>query len=159
MNDQELEKIIREYIDKTVHMSLATVSADRPWVCEVHFTYDDDLNLYFRSTPARRHSQEIEDNPHVAGNIVDTFPLDDPRPAVGIYFEGTAEQVEDESLYDEIYELFERRLDVNESIIDDAKRADGHKFYKISVQNWYAFGRFGDSGAKKHELAWNGGEK
>lgn len=37
--DVDVEKVVREYIEKTVHMSLATVSIDAPWVCEVHLAY------------------------------------------------------------------------------------------------------------------------
>ncbi len=66
----DIEKIIREYIDKSPHMSLASVSGNKPWVCEVQFAYDEKLNLYFRSLKSRRHSQEIASNSHVAGNIV-----------------------------------------------------------------------------------------
>ncbi len=46
----DVEKVIREYLPKVIHMSLATCVDNRPWVCEVHFVYDDDLNLYWRST-------------------------------------------------------------------------------------------------------------
>lgn len=70
-------------------MSLATSNNNKPWVCEVHYAYDDQLNLYFRSKPSRRHSQEIATNPHVAGSIVIQHKLGEkPR---GVYFEGIAE--------------------------------------------------------------------
>lgn len=153
----DVEKIIREYIDKTLHMSLATVSGDRPWVCEVHFAYDNNLNLYFRSLKSRRHSQEISKNPHVAGNIVRQHDLDDAPH--GIYFEGKAEPQEDESLFPQYYEYFKQRQKVDEGIIEQAKQEDGHKFYKITVDKWYAFGQFGGEKAVKHVLDWNGGKK
>src|ERR1700691_536342 len=89
----DIEKIVREYIDKTPHLSLGTVSGDRPWVCEVHFTYDEKLNLYFRSIKSRRHCQEIAGNPNVAGNIVKQHKLGEYPHA--IYFEGTAKIIED----------------------------------------------------------------
>lgn len=157
MNNQELEQIIREYIDKSLHMSLATCADNHPWVCEVHFAYDDDLNVYFRSKNNRRHSREIAHNPNVAGNIVRQHAIDEYPHA--IYFEGTAEEVSDETRYQELYELFARRQDVDESIIDDAKQADGHKFYKITVENWSAFGKFGREDGDKYILKWNGGVK
>ncbi|HTE58011.1 MAG TPA: pyridoxamine 5'-phosphate oxidase family protein [Verrucomicrobiae bacterium] len=153
----DVEKIIREYIDKSLHMSLATVSGDRPWVCEVHFAYDDNLNLYFRSLKSRRHSQEISINPHVAGTIVKQHGLDDAPH--GIYFEGTAELQEDQSRFPEYYEYFKQRQKVDEGIIEQAKQEDGHKFYKITVEKWYAFGKFGEEKAIKHTLDWNGGQK
>ena len=153
----DVEKIVREYIDKSLHMSLATVSENRPWVCEVHFAYDEDLNLYFRSLASRRHSQEIAANPQVAGNIVKQHQLDEYPHA--IYFEGTAELVNDESQYQKLFGYFQKRQDVNESIIDDAQKPDGHKFYKITVENWFAFGKFGGDSGKKYQLAWSGGKE
>ncbi len=151
----DIEQIVREYINKSLHMSLATVNNDMPWVCEVHFVYDQMLNLYFRSLASRRHSQEIMNNPSVAGNIVRQHALDEYPHA--IYFEGKAKIVDDEGQYEKLYALFKTRLNCNEEIIEDAKKVDGHKFYKVSVENWYAFGKFGDTTGQKHRLSWNGG--
>jgi nitroimidazol reductase NimA-like FMN-containing flavoprotein (pyridoxamine 5'-phosphate oxidase superfamily) len=50
----DVGKAIREYLPNIVHMSLGTCVDNQPWVCEVHFVYDDDLNLYWRSQPSRR---------------------------------------------------------------------------------------------------------
>lgn len=155
MNDKQLEGIIREYIDKSLHMSLATVSGDKPWVSEVHFAYDDDLNLYFRSLPTRRHSQEIAANPNVAGNIVHQHTIDEYPNA--IYFDGTAEEITDQSQFEMIFPYFKQRLGADESVVDEAGRPDGHHFYKITVANWYAFGKFGGDKGEKSQLVWNGG--
>jgi uncharacterized protein YhbP (UPF0306 family) len=87
----DVEQVIRDYLPEVGHMSLGTSSNNRPWVCEVHFTYDDNLNLYFRSLASRRHSQEIAANPNVAGNIVKQFQLGESP--VGTYFEGTAQML------------------------------------------------------------------
>jgi uncharacterized protein YhbP (UPF0306 family) len=152
----DIEKIIREYIDKTIHMSLATTADDKPWVCEVHFVYDDNLNLYYRSMLSRRHSQEIAQNPKVAGNIVKQHELDEYPQA--IYFEGTAELL-DQAASQKALPLFQKQFDLDDSILEDAKKDDGHKFYKITVQNWYAFGKFGGPSGHKFELKWNGGKK
>src|SRR5204862_27783 len=90
----DIEQIVREYINKSLHMSLATCGGNKPWVCEVHFAYDENLNLYFRSLKTCRHSQEIAQNPNVAGNIVRQHSLEEYPHA--IYFEGTAAIIEDE---------------------------------------------------------------
>ncbi len=153
----DIEQIVREYITKTIHLSLATVSGDRPWVCEVHFVYDDNLNLYFRSTAARRHSQEIAANPQVAGNIVKQHEAGEYPHA--IYFEGSASQVNDDEALLEVFQLFKTQQGLDESVLEDAKKDDGHKFYKISVENWYAFGKFGGDKGQKYQLVWNGGNK
>lgn len=155
MSSEELEKIIREYIDKSIHMSLATCADNHPWVSEVHFVYDNNLNLYFRSKADRRHSEEVAKNPNVAGNIVRQHALEDYPHAV--YFEGMAAMVADEVEFAKLYELFASRLGASEAIIEDAKQPDGHKFYKITVKNWSAFGKFGRERGDKYVLKWNGG--
>jgi uncharacterized protein YhbP (UPF0306 family) len=153
----DVEKILRHYIDKTIHMSLGTSRDNKPWVCEVHFAYDDDLNLYFRSLKSRRHSQEIADNPNVAGNIIDKYGPGDP--VVGVYFEGNAELLEGGEAKILAAECLKTRLNITDDIVEESARDDGHQFYKISVANWYVFGRFGGSSGQKHTLAWNGGKK
>jgi len=35
MNNQAIESIIREYIDKSIHMSLATCADNKPWIALV----------------------------------------------------------------------------------------------------------------------------
>lgn len=153
----DVEKIVREYIDKSIHMSLATVKDNKPWVCELHFAYDQDLNLYWRSLESRRHSLEIADNPQVAGNIVGQHAKGEiPH---GIYFEGIAELITGETMYPELFSYFQQRQGVSDSIIEEAKKVGGHKFYKITVANWYTFGKFDEDSVGKHELAWNGGRK
>jgi uncharacterized protein YhbP (UPF0306 family) len=153
----DVEKVVREYIGKSVHMSLGTARHGKPWVCEVHFVYDDNLNLYFRSKPIRRHSQEIADNPNVAGNIVRQHAADEYPHAV--YFEGTAGIVTDEVERQRVFPLFKSRLGVDESAVEEAKNPDGHQFYKITVENWYTFGKFGRGSGQKDQLKWNGGAK
>jgi nitroimidazol reductase NimA-like FMN-containing flavoprotein (pyridoxamine 5'-phosphate oxidase superfamily) len=150
----DVEKIIRENIDNTVHMSLATVSGDAPWVCEVHFAYDDDLNLYWRSLTSRRHSQEIAKNPKVAGNIVKQHAPDEYPQA--IYFEGTAELLGPGAAQQKAFECIKQQLGRGDEILEEAQRPDGHQFYKITVKNWYAFGKFNGQPGQKYTLEWNG---
>lgn len=149
------EAIIREYIDKSLHLSLGTCIDNKPWVCEVHFVYDNHLNLYFRSLRSRRHSQEIANNSHVAGNIVKQHSIDEYPHA--IYFEGTATIVEDEAEKLRIFPYFQSRLGARKEILEEARKEEGHQFYKVTVTAWYAFGTFGQSSGQKVELQWDGG--
>jgi uncharacterized protein YhbP (UPF0306 family) len=148
MNNQDIEKVIREYITKTIHMSLGTVHDNKPWVCEVHFAYDDDLNLYFVSNQSTRHCQEIAKNPNVAGNIVRQHALDEAPN--GIYFEGTAGMINAEPEDIERYAgMLKRDADKLAQWLTEDKR-----MYKITVSNWAVFGDFDGNGHAKHELQW-----
>lgn len=148
MSEQDIENVVREYITKTVHMSLGTVHDNRPWVCEVHFAYDDDLSLYFVSKTATRHCQEIAANPNVAGSIVKQHALTEAPN--GIYFEGTAEAIDATS------EDIERYADMLQR--DAEKLAvwlkEDMRMYKIKTTSWAAFGDFDGNGRKKYEMKW-----
>lgn len=153
MTKTEIEQIVRDNIAPLIHMSLATCAGGKPWVCEVHFAYDDELNLYFRSLTSRRHSQEIADNPHVSGNIVRTFGLGEPP--VGVYFEGVAELLGPGKQRQHAFEVIKQRLEAGDDILAQADESDGHQFYKITVNDWYAFGRFGADKGQKLHLPWH----
>lgn len=149
----DIEATIREHIQKTIHMSLGTSSNNIPWVCEVHFAYDDQLNVYFRSKSSRRHSLEIATNPNVAGSIVKQHTLGDS--VVGIYFEGSAEMLSGVHTDHPAYKAMHGRGIVESDTITESVGDDGHKFYKITVKNWYTFGRFDEASAQKYKLEWN----
>jgi uncharacterized protein YhbP (UPF0306 family) len=148
----DAEKTIREYLPGVLHMSLATAAGNKPWVCEVHFVYDDELNLYFRSKKSRRHSQEIAANPNVAGNIVEQHGLTDkPR---GVYFEGTAVILEDFNEDHKAYKAFGERLGAGPGIVEDSKEEDGHRIYKITVSDFYLFDSRESKPSQKYHLKW-----
>lgn len=148
----DIEQTIRNYLPQIVHMSLATSADNKPWVCEVHFAFDDDLNLYFRSLPARRHSQEIAKNPHVAGNIVTQHFLN--QTVRGVYFEGTAKKLSPGDEQTAAYEALSKRLGMGKELLEEAKNPEGPQLYKITVNAFYVFDAY-NSPAKKHELPWN----
>ncbi|HEV2403360.1 MAG TPA: pyridoxamine 5'-phosphate oxidase family protein [Candidatus Saccharimonadales bacterium] len=152
-----LEQIIRDYLPQIQHMSLGTSKDNKPWVCEVHYAYDDNLNLYFRSLTSRRHSQEIAANPYVAGNIVKQHPLE--VYPLGVYFEGQAQLLTTAAERQTVFPYIKEQLHQDEAVLEDAKNPEGHQFYKITVDNWYVFGKLDDTGGKKYELKWNGGKK
>jgi uncharacterized protein YhbP (UPF0306 family) len=149
---ENIETIIREYLPQVVHMSLGTCANNKPWVCEVHFAYDDDLNLYWRSLPNTRHSQEIATNPQVAGNIVMPHVLGvAPR---GVYFEGTAELLKDVGENHPAYTAYSKRLNRGPEILEQAKDPADIQFYKVVVSDFYLFDARESKPGKKYRLAW-----
>lgn len=132
-------------------MSLATVKDNKPWVCEVHFAYDDALNIYFVSKLSTRHCKEIAENANVAGNIVKQHELTE-LPG-GIYFEGIVKLIEDPSTED--IDRYCSRLKRNsEELTAQLKEENGRRMYRINVSNWAAFVKFEDQPLQKYELVW-----
>ncbi|MES2971687.1 MAG: pyridoxamine 5'-phosphate oxidase family protein [Patescibacteria group bacterium] len=65
----DLKQLLKKYLASTNVMQLATSVDGRPWACTVHFYADDNFNLYWISTEARRHSQEIHLNSRTKRNL------------------------------------------------------------------------------------------
>lgn len=146
----DVEKVIREYLPDVIHMSLGTSKDGKPWVCEVHFAYDDNLNVYFRSKTSSRHSQEIAENPNVAGNIVRQFqPGQSP---LGVYFEGTAALLDAGEDQNEAFNVVNGRFNSGDKMLQEAQNPEGRQFYKIIVRDWYVFGDLEGEGPKKYKL-------
>ena len=154
---ENTEQAVRDYLPGVIHMSLATCASNVPWVCEVHFVFDDDLNLYFRSLTSRRHSQEIASNPRVAGNIIEQHEKGQkPR---GVYFEGVASLLENVDETHPAYKLYCQRFGTGPEILEEAARNDGHKFYKVDVSSFYVFDSRESSPSKKYVLPWHGSDQ
>lgn len=150
----DVEKAVREGISKTIHMSLGTTVNDRPWVCEVHFVCDEGLNIYWMSYPSTRHSQEIEENEYVAGNIVRQH--EQGEMPNGVYFEGVAAMLRDNEEVNRVAKMLIDRLDhIDDSIFETLEKADGKRIYKVTVENWYVFGKYDEARPKKYSLEWN----
>lgn len=149
---KDIEKLIRDNIADVFHMSFSTSLDNKSWTVELHFAYDDRLNLYFVSLPTTRHCFEFTQNPIVSGSIVRQYDLTAKEP-VGIYFEGNVKKLET-SEKGLAFELLHERIGIPEDILHESSKKDGHQFYKVSISNWYAYGKFGGSHGQKIQLPW-----
>ena len=154
MKPEQIEQTIRDYIPQIVHMSLATCVDNKPWVCDVHFAYDDDLNIYFRSTADRRHCQEIAQNPSVAGNIVTQHHKN--QKVRGVYFEGVAEHLEDVGEDSPAVAATAVRYGKDSAIQALSQDSGKPCYYKITVKNWYLFDAYDSTPPQKYQLPWKG---
>ena len=156
MNKEQIESIIREYIPQIIHMSLATVKDNKPWVCEVHFSYDDELNLYFMSSTKTRHAIEILGNPHVAGNIVTQHHKNQKVRCVD--FEGTATALSSAEAEQTAYPAYVSRYGESEGLLNEIRKDGDARFFKITVKDFYLFDSYGEERGK-HHLPWHNEEQ
>lgn len=150
------EQVIRNYLTQIIHMSLGTVGEDgRPWVCEVHFAFDDELNLYWVSMGDARHSQEVTANPQVAGTIAVQHFLDQMPRAVS--FEGTAEVLEDVTPEHLAFKTYVARYPSRAEALQEAYASDdpnGRRIYKVTVSDYYLVDVIATGKLEKHHLPW-----
>jgi uncharacterized protein YhbP (UPF0306 family) len=71
MEKELLKKHILDLMKKSLVASIATSVNSKPWVANVFFTNDSDLNIYFLSSTKTRHSLEAVQNSSVAVSIYD----------------------------------------------------------------------------------------
>ena len=85
------QDLIIKYLDEARMIQVATSISDQPWCATVYFSVDNSHNLYWISLPTRRHSEEIRQNPKVAGAIV--LPHTHGEKVRGLQFEGVAREI------------------------------------------------------------------
>lgn len=135
----DLHTLIKDYLQNVKLMQLATSIDNKPWVCTLHFYADEDLNIYWISTPERRHSKEIKHNPHVAATMLVHEDSQEEKYIVGISLEGTAEQIDTEEAK-KISDNFTRKLKKDPTFIKDILEGKNpHKFYRLTPTNIVIF--------------------
>jgi uncharacterized protein YhbP (UPF0306 family) len=87
MDTHELKKLVLEILKSGHLISIASSDTGGLWVCDVIYTYDEDLNLYWISRAESRHSKAYVANPQAAGSIT---TVEKPEgKGKGIQIEGT----------------------------------------------------------------------
>lgn len=134
----DLKKLIKEYLQEAKMMQLATSVDDQPWVCNVWFATDEEMNIYWFSSLTRRHSDEVIKNPKVAAAIVlPQTPEDPPR---GLQVEGTAEVLTREEDISKARSVYEERIfpkDTIDKFIAHTEKP--HRFYRITPRKFVLF--------------------
>lgn len=149
---QSTEKIIRQYLPQIIHMALTTSVNGKPWVCQVHFAWDNELNIYFCSSVNSRHCREIEQNPNVAGNITTQHFLNQKTRCVS--FEGRAERLESIDETHPGFVAYTQRLGEGPHFVKAAKGEGAARFYKITVADFYVADGYESTPPQKLHLSW-----
>lgn len=151
--ENKLRNLIEDYLNEAKLMQVATSKDNRPWACSVYFAFDKDLNLYWISTPTRRHSMEINDNENVAGTIV--LPHTPGDAARGIQFEGSAKKLTNKT---EIFfgmKCYVKRFGMSKERMNEIiEGKDAHVCYKIAPKLYVLFDEvnFPDQSRREYKL-------
>lgn len=133
------KKLIQQYLKDARVMQLATVSTNKPWTCNLHFYADDEFNLYWISTLARRHSKEISENAYVSAAIKIHEDTQDEPYVIGISIEGTARLLTEHETKI-IGEQYVAKLKKAPTLIEEILSGKNpHKFYLLKPTNIVLF--------------------
>jgi uncharacterized protein YhbP (UPF0306 family) len=131
--------LVISYLDGAQMMQIATCSDTQPWCCTVYFAVDNLHNLYWISLPDARHSQELAQNPHVAGTIVQAqTPKDKVR---GVQFQGIAREVSDPNEIRQLIEAYQERYGNSYLGEDIVNGKNPHHLYQIKPEVFVLYDR------------------
>lgn len=100
-----LDRHIKHYLKDIKLMQLATCREGQPWLCNVWYVMDGDVNIYFTSRITRRHSREIADNSKVACTFHRWFDGGLGQKGQALVVAGTARLLPGDSV-DDAYALY-----------------------------------------------------
>ncbi len=134
----DLKKLIHDYLKEAKLMQVATSKDNQPWACSVYFAFDENLYLYWISTPSRRHSEEIRNNAKVAGTIV--LPHTPGDKVRGIQFQGTAKELTNKNDAEIAMKNYAERFGMKpERVSAVLDRVDPHIPYSITPDLYVLF--------------------
>lgn len=88
------KQIVLDFLKTNKMMQVATFGKDHPWIANVYYVFDNDLNLYFLSGEKTLHCRQIAENEKVACAISDSHQgLHDKQ--IGLQMWGTAKKISD----------------------------------------------------------------
>jgi uncharacterized protein YhbP (UPF0306 family) len=135
-SQMEPKDLIKKYLSKSRMMQIATVDNGQPWICTVYYVEDEDLNLYWLSLPARRHSEEIAKQSKVAVAI----PVKFDKPVTGIQAEGIAEVVKAKEEVAEVMKLYVAKYDSGKQFYDNfIAGKNEHWLYRFTPKSFVLF--------------------
>ena len=141
MNGVDWNKNIKEALDRTEFMALATSGPEGPWVCPVVFSYDREMNFYFVSMTTSTHVRNIEKDPSVALAIYKTERVG-VSGVIGLQIVGEAATMTDpeelakcSSCY---FNRAENYTEIKEIAADAGGEGSNWQFFKVKTRElWY----------------------
>ena len=123
---------ILDFLVKNKLMSVATFG-DFPWIASVYYTFDNDLNVYFLSSPTTLHCKQIEINNKVAISIADS-DQDIGALKRGLQISGIAERISDTKKVIHALKIWKQSLGVKDPELtyeNMIKQVINGRMYKI----------------------------
>lgn len=130
--EQDLEHI-KKYLSSHYQMAVAT-SGRFPWICTVYYSIDNDLNIYFLTSPSTIHGKQIAKNPKVAVAISDA-PQSPNSKKKGLQIYGLCKQISGARKVTHAITLWNKTLGVTSkdySYEGMIKKAISGRMYKIT---------------------------
>lgn len=96
-------------LKKNLYLTIATSTQEgSPWISNLYFTNDKDLNIYWYSPLESKHSKLIQVNPNVAINVFDSTAIG--GDVYGLYIEAIVSEVTSVSEISKALALYGKKM-------------------------------------------------
>jgi len=133
---------IKEALDRTEFLAIATVDGAESWTNPVAFAYDARANLYFISMMDAKHVQNIVSNGHVSAAIFKTECFSD-GDVLGLQLAGTCEHLTERESIKEAAQHYFSRSTSNDEFREKTSAVGGldavWQFFKITPTELWCF--------------------
>jgi len=127
------KSLILDHLKAHKLMSIATYG-DHPWIATAYYSFDQELNLYFLSSPDTLHAKQIAHNPVVAVSIADSAQKPTAEK-IGLQLYGFVEQMGKEELIRHALRHWKDSLSIKDPALtyeNMLKRVVKGRMYKIT---------------------------
>ena len=126
----EWQANLQHFLAQRISTSVATTSpTGSPRVADVYFVSDADLNLYFYSDPASRHSRNIQRDPRVA--VAMRTESMDWREIKGLQADGVAQVMDEPQARSRAWDLMCEKFPFYRSFTDAVASL---KMYRVTLK-------------------------
>jgi len=122
-SENEVREVVKKYLDEKPVLQLATSVNDKPYSVSLHYYSDSEMNIYFASGDASRHSIELLENPQVCAGILVFEGSETEQWVAAISIEGKCAVATPEEI-ETIVDGYCAKLGKDRSLID--KTLDGN---------------------------------
>ncbi len=110
-------------------MQLATSLDNQPWIANVFFIVDSNLNFYWLSYPTRRHSRELATNNRAAIAVA----IKNDKPVIGVQAEGEVAEVHNKTIIAKMMLPYIKKYGQGKDFLQFVKEGKNkHILYKFS---------------------------
>jgi uncharacterized protein YhbP (UPF0306 family) len=123
-------KNLKKFIQSQKLLILATADG-KPWVCNLYFGADDELNIYFVSSADTRHGKHLAKNSSVAFSIV-WFNADDLGDRKAVQGEGICEVLLDKTSVKSANKAYNKQLGSERNPEEYIKKDATYRVHKLT---------------------------
>ena len=127
---RKIEEHAEAIVESNIYMTIATADqAGKPWASPVFFAYDEEYNLYWVSYKESTHSKNIHSRKEI-GIVIFNSTLPEGE-GEGVYFDATAEALENATDMSNAMKILSKRVKIDEFKVKSIEQVSGEGVWRI----------------------------